>query len=150
MIDCNPAPLKNSRRHLLYVCRILLDYFMQKNSKIGPSRLILHIICGSSKVITKGNQKILKIILWLQDFINKDSTTTNNIRIAFLPRISNQLYEKLVAASDIITMTHIPGSVSSDLEVIPFLMNGAVLCSSGKSNQTLQTECHYPFGANIT
>jgi hypothetical protein len=135
MVDCNPAPLKNSRRHLLYVLRILLDFFLQKEAKIGPSRLILHIICGSSKVITKGNEKILKIILWLQDFINKDITTSNNIRIAYLPRISNHLYEKLVAASDIITMTHIPGSVSSDLEVIPFLMNGAVLCSSGRSNE---------------
>ena len=134
-MDCNPAPLKNSRRHLLYVLRILLEFFLQKEAKIRPSRLILHIICGSSKVITKGNEKILKIILWLQDFINKDITTSNNIRIAYLPRISNHLYEKLVAASDIITMTHIPGSVSSDLEVIPFLMNGAVLCSSGRSNE---------------
>jgi hypothetical protein len=136
MVDCNPAPLKNSRRHLLYVLRILLDFFMQKETKMGPSRLILHIICGSKQVLTKGNEKILLFIQWLQDFINKDPSASNNIRVAYLPRISNHLYEKLVAATDIVTMTHIPGSVSSDLEVIPFLMNGAVLCSSGKSNET--------------
>ena len=70
---------------------------------------------------------------WIEKFINEDQSVSNTIRIAFLPKISNQLFENIVAATDLICMTHIPGTVSSVLEVAPFLMNGALLCASGGS-----------------
>ena len=119
--------------------------------------MTIHIICGSKQVLTKGNEQILRMILWLQDLVNKDQSPTNSIRIAYLPRISNQLYENVVAATDIVTMTQIPGSVSSLLEVIPFLMNGAVLCCSGGSKRPdspnslyHELDCPYPFGATTS
>ena len=43
-----------------------------------------------------------------------------------------------MAATDIVTMTQIPGSVSSLIEVTPFLMNGAVLCASGGTKSKLK------------
>lgn len=88
MIDCNPAPLKNSRRHLLYVLLILRNYFAQKTREDGEKRYVLHVITGS-KQVTSSNEKIIRLILWLQDFINNDTSPTNCIRVAYLPSISN-------------------------------------------------------------
>jgi hypothetical protein len=70
LVDCNPAPLKNSRRHAMYLLRVLRDYFSMKERK--ESGFVLHVICGSNNQ-SEANERIFKLIQSVQSLVNGDS-----------------------------------------------------------------------------
>ena len=43
--------------------------------------------------------------IYVNQFISQDKSESNRIKVAFLPRISNQLFENIVAATDMVSMT---------------------------------------------